>query len=87
MVSGCIQDNLEMYIPAFNEVFEVVGPANAVVRLVFQFGNWLADDVGKEIYKPCAGLHFCPVGREWESVLRNFQQSHSKRPDVGRDGV
>lgn len=66
------------YIPAFNEILEVIRPANIVLRLIFQFRNRLSHDICKEVDETSAGLHLCSVRREGESVLCNFQQSHTQ---------
>lgn len=60
---------------------------NAIFWFVLQLGNGLTDDISEQIDQPCAGLHLSPVGREGESVLRDFEQSHTERPNVGGDGV
>lgn len=40
-----IKNEKTKYIPAFDEVFEVVRPANAILWLILQLGNRLADDI------------------------------------------
>lgn len=62
-----------VYVPAFDEVFEIVRPANAILGFIFKFWNRLTDNVGKKVNQSCARLHFCSVGREWESMLSNFE--------------
>lgn len=76
-----------MYIPALDEVFKVVTPVDAVVRLVLEFRNGLMDDVGEKVNEDRSRLDLCPVGGEGESVLCNFKQCNSEGPDVGGDGV
>lgn len=65
-------------IPAFNEVLEIIRPANIVLRLIFQFGNRLSHDICKEIDETGTGLHLRSVGGEGESVLCDFQQSYTQ---------
>lgn len=73
--------------PAINKVLEIIRPANPMIRLIFQLRDRLADDVSKKIDQTGARLHFSPVGREWESMLGDLEQRHSKGPDIGGDSV
>lgn len=79
--------NNHQNIPAFNEILEVIRPANIVLRLILEFGNRLSHDVCKEIDETGAGLHLRPVCREGESMLCNFQKGHAQRPNIRRDCV
>lgn len=58
-----------------------------MIRLVFQLGDRLTDDISKKVDKTRAGLHFSPVGRKREPVLGDFEQRHPQGPDIRGDCV
>lgn len=70
-----------------NKVLEHVAPLDPIIGLIFQFRNWLGDDIRKKIDQTGARLHLGAVGGEREAMLRNLQQCHAQRPDVRGDGV
>jgi len=74
-------------IPTLNKEFEILAPEDICIGLVFQLGDGLADDVGKEVDKASPGLHLGAIGGEGKSVLSNLEKCDTRRPDVGCDGV
>jgi hypothetical protein len=79
--------DIEFHIPAFDKILEVVRPINSVLRFILQFWNGLTDDVREKVDQSCARLHLCAVCRERESMLGNFQQCNTERPDIGCNGI
>lgn len=82
-----IQETGGVYSPAFDEILKVVGPVNAILRLVLQLRDRLTHDVREQVDEAGARLHLRSVGREWESMLGHFQQRDAQRPHIRRDGV
>lgn len=78
---------IAQYIPALNKIFETIGPADAVLRLILQLGDRLADNIGQEVDQTGARLHLSTVGREGEAMLCDFEQSYTERPNVRCDRV
>lgn len=58
-----------------------------MIFFVFQLRNRLSHDIGQQVDQTGTRLHFGPVGREREAMLRDLQQGHAEGPDVGGDGV
>jgi hypothetical protein len=47
VVSLAINQSRYKALPALNEVFEILTPLDVIFWLIFQYWNWLSNDVGK----------------------------------------
>ena len=75
------------YVPALDEILEVVRPLDARLGLILQLRDRLPHDVGEQIDQARPGLHLGPVGGEGEAVLGDLQERDARAPHVGGDGV
>ena len=75
------------YVPALNEVLEVLRPLDAVIRLILQLRNRLAYNIRQQVNQSCPRIHLRPIRRERETMLCHFQQRHPQTPHITRDRI
>lgn len=75
--SKTVMNHEEGYLPALDEVLEVLGPLDASLRLVLQRWDGLPDDVSEKIDKTSTGVHLCAVRGEREAMLCHFEKGHT----------
>ena len=78
------------YIPALNEVLEILSPLNPstmLIHLVLQLRYRLPDDVRQEVDEACPWLHLTAIGGEREAMLCHLEQGNAQAPYVGGDGI
>ena len=82
-----LQKRCMQNIPAVDEIFKIVRPANPICRLILKLRDRLTDNVRKEVDQAGARLHFGTIGWEGEAMLGHFEEGNTKRPDVRGDGI
>ena len=75
------------YVPALDEIFEILTPLDPILLLVLQLRDRLPHYISKQINQSRLRLHFRAISGEWKAVLSHFQQSDTEGPDVRGDGV
>ena len=64
--------------PALDEIFETLAPFDSMIRLIFQLGDWLTDNIGQQINQAGSWLHLGAIGRKWKAMLCNLEERYTQ---------